>query len=121
MNGLLLAGQIEGLRTRKDKTMSLMVGLQELSPSKGGELLSLQDQVVSIYIKPVESAISSQEMKQVDSVDPEFKGKTQSQRIRSVLFVLFEHENEGFTSFDAFYKHKTEQYINEIKTKLPEQ
>ena len=54
----------------------------------------------------------------MDQLDPEMEGKTQGQRIRNVLYILFTQDNEGFTDFDSYYKNKTEKYINHLKTKI---
>lgn len=38
MEGILFAAQVEGLRSRKDKTVAITLGSQELSPEKAGKL-----------------------------------------------------------------------------------
>lgn len=93
MNGLMLSTYIENVSTRKDKTVKITLGTQELSPGKAGELFSLLNQLAVTYISPKE--ISQKEIDQVDKLDPELSGKTQSQRIRNVLYKLFEQNNEG--------------------------
>ena len=118
MNGTLLAAQIEAIQTRVDNTLKVSLGLNEVSPSVGAELLGMRGKVVAVYISPKES-ITQKELEQVDQVDPEFGGKTQSQRLRNVLYVLFETNSEGFKTFDEFYKAKTEAMITHFKTKLP--
>lgn len=117
MKGILLAAQIEGISTRKDRTIKIIIGTQELSPSKGGELLSLSDKIVSIYIN--EATIDQKELEQVDAIDPEFTGKTQSQRLRNVLFLNWQNESKGYKDFNAYYQSETENIINHFKLKLP--
>jgi hypothetical protein len=118
MNGSLLSVQVENITTRKDRTVKITLGTQELTPSKAGELFQLMNQIAVAYISP--KSISQKEIDQVDQVDPEFEGKTQSQRIRSVLFKLFSQNGEGFKDFDSFYKSKTEKYIEHLKAKINE-
>lgn len=118
MNGLLLAAQIERVSTRKDRTVSITLGCQELTPARAGELMTFANQVVAVYISPKET-ISQKEVDQVDAVNPEFPGKSQSQRLRNVLFVLWQHAPENYKDFDVFYKHHTELIIDNIKSKLP--
>lgn len=118
MNGLLLSAQVESVATRKDCTVKVVIGTQELTPSKAGELVALANKLVAVYISPKET-IDSREINQVDQIDPEFPGKTQSQRLRNVLFVLWQKVPEGFTDFDVFYKHQTEKIIDHFKTKIP--
>ena len=48
-------------------------------------------------------------------------GKSQSQRLRSVLFVYWKQlteENKTKVSFESFYADKTENIIGMIKSKL---
>jgi len=116
MKGLLLSATIEGVTSRKDHTVKLTIGTQELSQGKAGEVFSLMNKLACIYI--CEKEIDSKEIDQVDKIDPELQGKTQSQRIRNVLFLLFKQGNEGFKDFDSYYKSKTEMYIEHLKSKL---
>ena len=116
MNGLILPVYIENITTRKDKTVKITLGSQELSPSVAGELFRLLNQLAACYISP--KAIAQNEIDQVDQLNPEFGGKTQSQRIRNVLYKLFEQNNEGFKDFNAYYHSKTEKYIEHLKSKI---
>jgi len=118
MNGLLISTYVENITTRKDKSVKITLGTQELSPGKAGELFTPLNNLAVTYISPKE--ISQKEIDQVDKIDPEFEGKTQSQRIRSVLFKLFSQNSEGFKDFDTFYKNKTEKYIDHLKAKIAE-
>lgn len=116
MNGLLLSCQIENISTRKDKTVKIILGTQELSPSKAGELFTLLNSLAAVYISP--KSVDQKEIDQVDKIDPEFGGKTQSQRLRNTLFVLWQQQSEGYKDFETFYHAKTEQIIEHFKTKL---
>ncbi len=117
MDGTILAAQVERIATRADGTISVALGLQELAPLKAAEIFSLRNKVVAVYISPKET-ITEQELKQVDSIDIELGGKSQSVRIRNCLFILYEQNNEGFAIFDTYYKHKTELIIQELKSKM---
>lgn len=117
MDGLLIPAMVEGVSTRKDHTVKVVIATQELSPSRAGELLGFANKLVCVYISPKET-ISQKEKDQVDQLNPEFGNKTQSQRMRNVLYKLFEQKPEGFATFDTFYHHKTELIIDHLKTKL---
>lgn len=117
MNGVILSAQIERVSTRKDRTVSVTLGSQELTPGKAGELLAFANQIVCVYISPKET-MTQKEIDQVDQLDPEFGGKTQSQRLRGVLFVMWEKRPEGYKDFDSFYKHHTEVIIEHLKKKI---
>lgn len=45
-------------------------------------------------------------------------GKTKSQRLRAVLYRLWEQKNQGYDVFDDFYNARMELLINQIKNKL---
>jgi hypothetical protein len=117
MDGTLIAAQIENVTTRKDRTLKLTIGTQELAPDKTAFLFSMAHNVIALYISPKET-VSQKEIDQVDQLDPEFGGKTQSQRIRNVLYKLFEQNKEGFKDFDTYYHSKTEMYIEHLKSKI---
>lgn len=117
MNGTLLACQVETIQTRRDGSIKIVLGTQEVSPSKGAELLGIMNKLAAVYISPKET-ISDVELKQVDAVDSDYEGKTQSQRIRSILYVLFTQGNDGFKTFDDYYKNKTEKFIDHLKSKI---
>jgi len=116
MNGILFPMQIENIQTRKDNTIKVVIGTQELSEGKAGKLFSMLNKFGYAHLSPAE--ISQKELDEVDQLDPEMEGKTQGQRIRNVLYILFTQDPEGFTDFDAYYKNKTEKFINHLKTKI---
>lgn len=117
MNGLLVPAIVESISTRKDRTVKVVLGTQELSPANAGELLRLQNSLVAVYISQKET-ISQKEMDQVDKIDAEFEGKSQSQRIRNVLYKLWEQSSEGYKDFNLYYQSKTELYIEHLKAKI---
>ena len=116
MKGLLFGALVEGVSTRKDKTYKIVLGTQEMNPMNAGQLFTLMNQITSVYLCP--SEINQKEIDQVDKIDPEFQSKSQSQRLRNVLFVWFSQGNQGFKDFDSFYRHHTERFIEEVKNHL---
>lgn len=46
------------------------------------------------------------------------EGSTQSQKIRFILYRLWQQNNEGFTDFEEYYKDKTGKYIDFLTKKL---
>jgi len=113
MKGFTLAGHICGINSLKDKSVKITFETQELSPEKAGLVFTLIDKVACIYISSTE--ISQKEIDQVDKINPEFSGKTPSQRLRNVFFKLFEQDKEGFNDFDSYYKNKMEKVIDHYK------
>lgn len=118
---LLLSTQLEKFEPRADRSYKLVFGTNELSPEQVGELSALLREIAVIYISP--KGIDKQEIDAVDSINPEFDGKTQSERIRNLLYLLWKQPetNGGFKDFDTFYKNKTEKYIEQLKSLIHEQ
>jgi hypothetical protein len=117
MNGILLSAMVDGIRTRKDGTVSITLGTQELSSGRAGEVFSLNNKLAAVYISPKE--VSQREIDQVDKLEPDLPGKSPSQRLRNVLFIIYSTTDaEGFKEFDSYYKVKMEQIIEQLKTKI---
>jgi len=116
MKGQLMAAMVESITTRKDRSLKVVIGTQEVSPNEAGQLFQLMHQLVTVYLSP--ATIDNREIEQIDKIDPELNNKSQAQRIRNVLYLLFTQENEGFKTFDTYYKAKTELYIEHLKSKL---
>lgn len=116
MRGILLATIVESIKTRKDNTVCITLGTNELSQGKAGEIFGLVNKIASVYI--CAETVTQREIDQVDKVQPEMEGKSQSKRIRDVLYILFTQNNEGWKDFDAYYKTKTEAYIEHLKSKI---
>jgi hypothetical protein len=53
-------------------------------------------------------------------VDKDLEQKSQSQRIRSVLFILWKQNPEEMSWEEEYYRAKTERYIEWLKTKIEE-
>lgn len=53
-------------------------------------------------------------------VDSEREVKTPSQRLRAVLFILWQTEGKK-GQFESWYQHKMETLIEHVKKKLPDQ
>jgi len=45
----------------------------------------------------------------------EMGGKTPSQRLRSMLYVLYTKDAQGYTDFTTFYTAKMERICNQVK------
>jgi len=117
MDGLLLAAQVESVGTRRDGTLKITIGCQEMSQSKAGELLTMQNRVCAVYISQKET-VSQAVMDMVDQADVDMPGKTKSQRQRAVLYRIWELDKEGHKTFESYYAFKMEAHITELKEHL---
>lgn len=119
MKGILFGAIVESIRSRKDKTVSVTLGSQELSPEKAGELFSTNGHLVTCYIS-AKGEVTDNEMEIIDSIEPEVPGKTPSQRLRSVLYLMWKSNPEGYKDANLHYIHHIEKVIEHFKTKLPQ-
>jgi len=115
-----LKSQIEAIQTRKDNTLKVVLGTQELSPTECGKLFALMNKLCSIGIAP--NDLTPEEIETLQnaklSIDDVPNGKTPSQRLRAVLFVYWQQHETGFDKFDTFYQDYMEKRITNIKSKL---
>lgn len=95
------------------------MGCQEMNPLKAGEMMTYNRKLAAVYISPKET-ISQKELDQVDAIDPVMPSKSPGQRMRNVLFRLWEHQPEGFKAFEQYYPWKMDQFIKELKNNLPD-
>lgn len=93
---------IERISTRADNTIKVQLGLPELPPEEMTKLFSaLNKEVVEVEF------------------EPELEGKSQSERLRNVLFCYWkEHLQDKYKDFKIYYQLQTEKIINRIKDEL---
>ncbi len=107
---------IESISTRRDRTLKIVLGTQELSEEQNAELFKLANKIGWFVFK--ESEITE---KDLDLPNIEFSDKTPSKRMRNVIYRLWEKETESGqvkVEFEEFYNKKMEQLITFIKAKL---
>jgi len=63
-------------------------------------------------------SLSAREIKDIENIDPEIDSKSKSERLRNVLYVLFQQQPEGYTDFKQFYADRMEKLIMQIRTRL---
>ena len=119
MTKLLLPAQFDGYSHRKDKSFSLRFITQEQTPQQVAHLHGMLDTFGALYFKG-EGEITQAEKAEIDAMDTDLvdNPKTQSQRLRAVLFRLWQQKPEGFSAFPEFYKWQTDKIITHFKDKL---
>lgn len=115
---ILLAANLEAISTLKDGTIKLVFETQEITPAKAGELFSLRNKLGFLCFK--EEQFTDNEMEIITKLKADdFEGnKTPSQRMRNVLYRLWEQSNEGYTDFNLFYQFRMNQLIEKLKSRL---
>lgn len=114
---ILLPAIIEGIRTRKDNTISITLACNEINPHKVGELMGLHNKYSYIAIKP--ELFTENELKVVEGLKvDEAIGKSHSKRLRAVMYIGFQQNPDGFKEFESYYVNKMETIITHLKSKL---
>lgn len=116
---LTIPAIIESIKTRRDNTIALTIATNELSPEKAAELFGHLNKYVYLAVKIAE--FNKKELDAISSmrVDYDDQTKSNSQRLRGVLFRNYELDAEGFKSFELYYNYKMEHIITHFKGKLP--
>jgi hypothetical protein len=115
--GIMLAAIFENVSTRRDGTLKITLGCQEMNQGKAGELFTMQNKLCAVYLTQKET-IPQRVLDAVDNADIEAPGKTKSQRQRAVLFRIWEIEKEGHKTFESYYAANMEAHITELKQHL---
>ena len=103
---------LDGISSLKDGGLSLRFHTQEISPES--KLIALLYQGAFGWL-----LFSEVEIKESDipKNEPEYKQRTQSQRIRAILYRMY-LQMKSDLDFETFYKSETEKYINYLKAKI---
>lgn len=118
--GILIEAQVEGLSTRKDKTIKITIGTQELDSSKAAELIGLNNALAFVYISAQRIEKDMMDMIDDTKVDMLETIKSPAKRLKAVFYLLFHKDHEGYTDFEMYYAAKMEKVIGHYKTKIDE-
>jgi len=116
---IILPAQIESIKSRKDRTTAIVIGTNELTPDQAGQIFSLQNSFVYCALKLESFNREEEEILDGLKADVELTKKSPGQRLRNILYKNYEHDPEGFKSFNSYYEHKMEILVNHYKSKLP--
>lgn len=112
MKTLKLNAIVTGIRSKVDRSLGLTIATPELTPEEVAEIMRLQGVNTIMTIIPMDT-----EAEGVMEIDKDLDTKSQSQRIRSVLYLNWKAEGEK-GEFRNYYREKTEKYIDFLKEKL---
>jgi hypothetical protein len=118
MKTFQLPAGLEGYRSLKDGTLKLSFETGELSPEQMANVHYSLNKVGFLAFAP--DPFATHEMEEIDKLKVEFEdgGKPPSQRLRGVLYKLWEQTPEGYATFTEFYNARMEKLINHFKDKL---
>lgn len=101
---------VSSITAKVDGSIGYKINTPELSSEEKTAIFDLQNQNVEVLISPIG-------VKEILKVKNDLNQKSQSSRIRSVLYILWEQDHEDL-NFEDYYKDKTEKYIEYLKAKI---
>lgn len=114
---ILLPAQVESITTRKDKTVKITIGTQELTPADAAKIFYLNQQFCYMAIKP--EPFIKEEIEKVDSLKTDLStAKTPSQRLRGILYLNYQQDSKGYQDFTTYYASELEKICEHYKNKL---
>jgi hypothetical protein len=118
MKTFQLPSQLAGYRSIADGTLKLTFETGELSPEQMANVHYSLNKVGFLAFAP--DPFATHELEEIDKIKVEFTdlGKPPSQRLRAVLYRLWQQTPEGYKAFPDFYNSKMETLIEHFKNKL---
>lgn len=108
---------IDGVRTNKDGSLKIVLETPELSPEDCTKLFSFRN--MQVFAGLNEANIQPEDLDLKDFKPIEKGEKTPSQRLRAVLYLVWNQSTAGTRGdFDSFYKRAIERIIDQYKEKL---
>lgn len=95
------SAQIDGVVAKKDRTLSVKIGTQELSPDETALIFDHMGK--QIWIAMAETVLTNESL-DIPEVVNDLDDKTPSQRFRDRLAVYYKKTHDTFEGFDDFYK-----------------
>jgi len=119
---ILCPAILDGYQRRKDRSVSLRLLTQEQTSEDLMKIDSLLDTFGILYFRAEGEPEDSTEFEELDKIELDLydKKKTQSQRLRAVLYKLYKQEG-GDAEFKDYYKVKTELIIEHFKSRLEDE
>jgi hypothetical protein len=109
---------ISKVTSMRDGSLRLQVDTQELTPNTMANVMMMYNKFGTFAFS--ETEIKPEEVKVPEYAKVEKNDKTPSQRLRSVIFKVWDTNGrvEGDGNFDNFYRQKMEQIINHLKNQI---
>lgn len=114
---IVFTATIESISTRSDKTFKIIIGTQESEEETWTELIKSRGQLVKVLISHeniLPDVVSAVENASIVSGNQ----KTPSQKLRHVIYRLWQQEGRDGETSEDFYRNKITEIIEEIKLKL---
>ena len=117
---IMLPAYVAGITTLKDKTIKISLETNEISPEVMASLYTLHKGGTCIAAFR-QTEFTDEHRKALETINldsAELGNKTPSERMRAVLYRLWENKPEGHNSFPLFYEFKMSQLIEWVKRQI---
>lgn len=115
---LIIPATVGAIRTRQDGTVAVTIDTQHLTPDQAAILFALHQKYAFVAIKPEYFGDAERETLAALKAPEDEGKKTKAQRLRAVLYRLWQSNSEGYTDFEQFYAAKMERIIEHYKGKI---
>lgn len=117
MEILQAMGVISKVTTLVDGGVKVVVDTGEMAPQQMTHLFALKGKSGWFVFK--EDQVRLEDVPEIDT-DLDEVGKTPAQRLRAVLYVLWEQQadKKAYPEFEVYYRSKLERIIDGLKEKL---
>ena len=114
---IIIESIVDSIASKVDGTVSIKISTQELDSTNAGNLFALRGKFIKCLLS--DSNITTLESELVDSTPlvSGKKNKTESQRLRNVLFRIHEQQDVA-EDFEIYYRNEMNKIIEHFKTKL---
>jgi hypothetical protein len=113
MKAVQFPSQLTKLETRVDGSIKVILETQELNGQDMADLFAYRGQLGYTTFTPnPETAIV------VPDIRVEHNSKSQSQRMKDVLYVMWTQSGKKIDTFTQYYEIQMERIINQLKDKL---
>ena len=109
------SAQIDSVHAKKEKTLSIRLGSQELAPNETSTIFEQMGKQVWVAI--AESSVNKEDLKIPDVVD-ELDDKTPSKRLRDRMAVYYKETHGSFEGFNVWYQSSLEKLGQSYLDKL---
>ena len=115
---ILLPALLKSFRSLVDGSINVSFDINIDGPDNIGEIANMLHKVGFMGFQIGENTDKMEKiMKSLPAHDFE-EGKTKAQRLRGVLYILWQQNNDGYNVFDDFYNNRMEKLIMQVKSKL---
>lgn len=118
MKTFQIPAQLDSFRSMVDRGIKVTFTTGELSPEQVANIQYSFQKAGFLAFSP--DPFATHQLEEIDKLKVEFSdtGKPPSQRLRAVLYRLYEQNQEGYKTFQDFYNSKMEVLIEHFKGKL---